>query len=69
MKITPIIALQNTAIISREGFLVDRSCVIHPALVFPPPSAIFACACVTSWHLCVGVDQGTGAGATSEGLF
>lgn len=76
MKITPIIALQNTEMISREGFLVDRSCVIHPALVSPPPpppSALSLCVCVwvcvTSWHLCVGVDQGTGAGATSEGLF
>lgn len=68
-----MVTLQNTEMISRKSFLVDRSSVIHPALVFPPPSLLSfflcLCVCVTSWHLCVGVDQGTGAGATSQGLF
>lgn len=71
MKITHMVTLQNTEMISRKSFLVDRSSVIHPALVLPPPSllSLCLCVCVTSWHLCVGVDQGTGAGATSVGLF
>lgn len=48
MKITLMVALQNTEMISRKSFLVDRSCVIHSALVFPPPSLLsfFLCLCV-----------------------
>lgn len=72
MEITLIVALQNTEMISSKSFLVDRSCVIQPAP--PPPLSLLSfflslCVCVTSWHLCVGVDQGTGAGAASQGLF
>lgn len=48
MKITLIVALQNTEMISRKSFLVDRSSVIHPALIFLPPSLLsfFLCLCV-----------------------
>lgn len=74
MEITLIIVLQNTEMISSKSFLVDRSYVIHLALVSPSPPSLLSfflslCVCVTSWHLCVGVDQGTGAGAASQGLF
>lgn len=50
MKITHMITLQNTEMISRKSFLVDRSSVIHPALVLPPPSLLSLSVCVYVSH-------------------
>lgn len=50
MKITHMVTLQNTEMISRKSFLVDRSSVIHPALVLPPPSLLSLSVCVYVSH-------------------
>lgn len=53
MEITLIIALQNTEMISSKSFLVDRSCVIQPALAPPPPSLLSLSAIFLSQSVCM----------------
>lgn len=50
-----MVTIQHTEMVSRISFLVDRSSVIHPALVFPPPSLLsfFLCLCVSHPDTCV----------------